>query len=170
MKRTFLFVFITVLLIIFSGCGGQNQPAQPTGKAETAKPATSATPVAQPPAVGEMVYVAYMQVPNSSMELAKVTAVSGQDVTIAWDDTWTKKGHEIETRKLSEIYRFVPLTKQDAIVGCDVIIEPPHTSKWVNFPGKITAVKGDSYTVSYNSGGTPKTDDVTLDNLKKLVK
>jgi hypothetical protein len=64
----------------------------------------------------------------------------------------------------------VPLTKQDAVVDCDVIIEPPHTSKWTNFPGKITAVKGDTYSVSYNSGGTPKTDDAPLDKLRKLVK
>jgi hypothetical protein len=167
MKKNALFLSLAIIIVALNGCGGQNPPAQPGAKTETPTPPT---PVAQPPAVGEMVYASFIQVPNNALELAKVTAVSGQDVTIAWDDVTTKKGHEIETRKLSTIYRFVPLTKQDAVVGCYVIIEPLHTSKWTNFPGKITTVKGDTYTVSYNSGGTPKTDDVPLDNLKKLVK
>ncbi len=164
MKKVVLFLFLSIFIALFSGCGGQSQPAQPAAKTEPAPPA------APPLAVGEMVYASFIQVPNNALELAKVTAVSGQEVTIAWDDTWTKKGHEVETRKLSEIYRFVPLTKQDAVVGCDVIIEPPRTSKWTNFPGKITAVKGDTYSVSYNSGGTPRTDDVPLDKIRKLIK
>ena len=96
MKKILMMVFLVLTTsALLCGCGGQSQPAQPGAKAE---PAAPPAPTAPPLAVGEMVYVAYMQVPNSSMELAKVTAVSGQEVTIAWDDTWTKKGHEVETR------------------------------------------------------------------------
>lgn len=173
MKRNHPALLLLLLLVVFIPACDDEAPAG-NGEAAGEETAESAAgeveeepEPAAPSAVGDTVWATYYDpeyITSLSWESAKVVEVGEETVTVEFQG-FLNEG-ETDERAFEWVYPYVEAWEADDVkLGTTVVVNPEGFSDSVNYPGEVTAIEMDQYTVAYTMGGEDKEENFTLDEL-----
>lgn len=175
MKRNHLALLLLLLLVVFIPACDEEAPAENGEAAETGTESDAADEGAEvvdeepaaPFAVGDTVWATYYDpeyITSLSWESAEVIEVGEETVTVEFQG-FLNEG-ETDERAFEWVYPYVEAWEADDVkLGTTVVVNPEGFSDSVNYPGEVTAIEMDQYTVAYTMGEEDKEENFTLDEL-----
>jgi|GEM_PF-6624054 len=171
MKKLTLLFALLLTFALLTACG--DEEAEVTDDAEAEEVAEEVVEEPAEPeglAVGDTVYAQAADFSDYYYEVAVVHSINGDEVEIAWDDTWGKHS-DIELFDRSKLLWVTEITAEEAVVGAPVLINARGFNSMVNYPAVILEVTETGYLLEYRISDEldPENEEYALEEMLLIL-